>query len=50
MKKILLALLVVSAVSVTSCKKDSETAPVKNLKVNGVPNNNLNKNDTGAWE
>lgn len=34
MKKILLALLVVSVVLVTSCKKDAETAPAKSLKVN----------------
>ncbi len=38
MKKVLLGLLVISAVSITSCKKDAETAPVKNLKVNGGPN------------
>ncbi len=50
MKKILLALLVVSAVSVTSCKKDAETAPVKSLIVNGKLNTNLNKTDVSTWE
>nr|WP_294900640.1 hypothetical protein [uncultured Pedobacter sp.] len=48
MKKILVALLVVGAVGATSCKKDAESVPVKTLKVNGMPNNNLK--DTGAWE
>lgn len=50
MKKVLVALLVVSAIGATSCKKDAETVPAKSLKVNGVPNNNLNKNDAGAWD
>jgi hypothetical protein len=48
MKKILVALLVVSAIGATSCKKDTETVPVKSLKINAGPNNNLK--DTGAWD
>lgn len=50
MRKILLALIVVSAVSVTSCKKDSETAPVKSLKVNGGLNKNVDNSTVGTWE
>ncbi|WP_017258445.1 hypothetical protein [Pedobacter arcticus] len=49
MKKILVALLIVSAIGVTSCKKDAETAPVKTLKVNGS-STNLNRNDTSTWD
>lgn len=50
MKKILIAILVVSALGATSCKKDKETAPAKSLKVNGGPGNELEKTDVGSWD
>ncbi len=54
MKKILLALVVVGAISATSCKKDADIAPVNNeksLKVNGGPNNfEVDKTDVGSWD
>ncbi len=50
MKKILLALLVVSAVSVTSCKKDTDTTPIKNLKVNGGPDSSIDQTTVGSWD
>lgn len=50
MKKVLIALLIVSAIGVTSCKKDAQVVPVKSLKVNNGLNNNLNRNDTSTWD
>ena len=53
MKKIVLALLVVSAIGVTSCKKDSETAPEKSdkvLKLNGDEEEGLDKTNVGSWD
>ena len=50
MKKILLALLVVSVVSFTSCKKDAETTPVKSLKVNGGPGSQISKTDVYSYD
>ncbi len=50
MKKVLLALLVVSVVSITSCKKDAETAPVKSLKVNDGPSVQVAKTDVYSYD
>lgn len=49
MKKIVVALLIVSAIGATSCKKEAELAPAKSLKVNGS-GTNLNRNDTSTWD
>ena len=45
MKKIIIALLVVSAIGATSCKKESEVAPAKasTVKVS-------DKSDLGVWD
>lgn len=50
MKKILLALLVVSAIGATSCKKEVETAPVKSLKVNGGPGSKVDNTTVNSWD
>lgn len=50
MKKILLTLIVVSVVSITSCKKDADTSPVKSLKVNGGPGSKIEQTEVGSYD
>lgn len=50
MKKLILALLVVSVVSVTSCKKEVETVPAKSLKVNGGPGSKIEQTGVNSWD
>ena len=45
MKKIIIALLVVSALGVTSCKKDNSIAPGKSATVKVS-----DKRDLGVWD
>ena len=44
MKKLLVILIAVTAISVTSCKKDSETAPANKVKVS------QDKSNVGTWD
>ena len=44
MKKLLVILLAVTAIAVTSCKKDSETAPSNKLQVS------QDKGNIGTWD
>lgn len=50
MKKILVAVFLIGAIGATSCKKDVEATPSKNLKINGGPDRNLEKTDVGSWD
>ena len=45
MKKIIIALLVVSAIGATSCKKENEVAPAKSNTVKVS-----DKSDLGTWD
>ncbi|WP_169303400.1 hypothetical protein [Pedobacter cryophilus] len=45
MKKLLIAILLVSAVGATSCKKESEVAPTKSTSVKVSDKGNL-----GTWD
>jgi len=51
MKKIFIAILLVSAISATSCKKESEVQPseAKVLNVNDG-GENLDKSNVGSWD
>ncbi|WP_442795615.1 hypothetical protein [Pelobium manganitolerans] len=51
MKKVLLVLVLGSAILVTSCKKDGETAPQKNNAVKVNDSGNIKKLDSaGNWD
>lgn len=50
MKKLLVVLLVVSAIGATSCKKDAETAPAKSLKVEGNRGSNIEQTVVNSWD
>ena len=50
MKKILVALLVISAIGATSCKKDAENVPAKSVEVNRVPSSQVAKTDVSSWD
>jgi hypothetical protein len=52
MKKFLVIAIGMLAISATSCKKDSETAPVKQdsaLQTNGV-GDSIDKGNLGTWD
>ncbi|MBK0381862.1 hypothetical protein I5M32_02725 [Pedobacter sp. SD-b] len=49
MKKILIALVLVSAMAATSCKKDNELTPAKANKVQTM-DGSLPKKDLGTWD
>ena len=52
MKKLLIIVLGVLAIGVTSCQKDSETAPVKqdtSLQTNGDADS-IDKSNVGTWD
>ena len=47
MKKIFLAMLTIAIITVTSCKKDNETVPVKTGKTVKLMND---KGNIGTWD
>jgi hypothetical protein len=46
MKKLMIIVLVVLSISVTSCKKDNETAPIKTNKAVSFSE----KSNVGSWD
>ena len=53
MKKLIIIALGVLAIGVTSCQKDSETAPVQQenkLQVNGGDEDSIDKGNIGTWD
>jgi hypothetical protein len=53
MKKLIIIALGVLAIVATSCKKDAETAPVKQdltIQTNGGDDTSIDKGNLGTWD
>ena len=53
MKKLIIIALGVLAIGVTSCQKDSETAPThqeNKLQANGGDEDSIDKSNVGTWD